>query len=166
MRRKPNWTVRTLASVLGFFASASGAWAQLGAQNNGPIDISGDTLEIVDDVATWTGRVSAIQGDAILTADKLVADLDELGDIKVIRAFGDIRYSAGAEAISGDRAVYDAVARTITVIDNVIVTQGEQVMTGGTLVYWIDTGRIRFAPPEGKRIRGIFRTNSEASGQS
>lgn len=133
------------------------AGAQLAPKaGDGPIDITGDRLEVVDDVATWTGRVRAVQGDAILTADKLIADLDQNNAFTRIRAIGDVRYSNGKDAITGKSGVYDAAARTITITEDVVVTQGEQVMTGGELVYWVDTGRLLFTAPAGRRIRGIF----------
>ncbi|MBI1365656.1 MAG: hypothetical protein GC153_06820 [Alphaproteobacteria bacterium] len=141
-------------------AASSPAGAQLVANSNEPIDITGDTLEIVNKIATWTGNVRAVQGDGILTAKKLIATLGDDGGFKTIQAIGDVRYSNGKEAIAGDKAVYDAAARSITMSDNVIVTQGETVMTGGALIYWLDSGRIRFTAPTGSRIRGIFHTKS------
>lgn len=136
---------------------AAPAGAQLApAVSDAPIDITGDRLEVVDDVATWVGNVRAVQGEAILTAEKLVADLDDAGAFKRIRAVGTVRYSNGKEAIAGKVGVYDAEKRTITISEDVVVTQGEQVMTGGTLVYWVDTGRLLFTAPSGRRIRGIF----------
>jgi lipopolysaccharide export system protein LptA len=131
--------------------------AQLAPQvSDAPIDITGDRLEVVDDVATWVGNVRAVQGEAILTAEKLVADLDEDGAFKKIRAVGTVRYSNGKDAIAGKVGVYDAEKRTITISEDVVVTQGEQVMTGGKLIYWVDTGRLLFTAPSGRRIRGIF----------
>lgn len=144
----------TLAALAGFAADAS---AQLLPQaSDDPIDITGDRLEVIDDVATWIGNVRAVQGEAILTASRLVADLDDAGAFKKIRAEGGVRFSNGKEAIAGKVGVYDAGARTITIIDDVVVTQGEQVMTGGELVYWVDTGRLLMTAPSGRRIRGIF----------
>lgn len=133
------------------------AGAQLAPDvSDAPIDITGDRLEVVDDVATWVGNVRAVQGEAILTAEKLVADLDEDGAFRKIRAVGTVRYSNGKDAISGKVGVYDAEKRTITISEEVVVTQGEQVMTGGKLIYWVDTGRLLFTAPSGRRIRGIF----------
>lgn len=147
-----------LGAGMALFAGA--ASAQLIADSEAPIDITGESLEVIDDVATWTGNVRAVQGDAILTADRLIATLDDEGGFKTIRAIGAVRYANGQEAITGDRAVYDAAQRAITITENVIVTQGKTVMTGGALVYWLDTGRIHFTAPGGQRIRGIFHTRS------
>ncbi len=157
----------TAILAAGIYAALSlGAAAQLAPKaSDGPIDITGDRLEVVDDVATWTGNVRAIQGEAILTSEKLVADLDDSGAFTKIRAIGTVRYSNGKEAITGKTGVYDATARTITISEEVVVTQGEQVMTGGELVYWIDTGRMLFTAPSGRRIRGIFYAK-EGQGQS
>ncbi len=152
---------RFLAAAV-FALAHNGAAAQLVAESDEPIDIVGDALEIVDDVATWTGNVSAVQGEAVLTAERLVAVLDGEGSFKTLEAIGAVRYSNGKEAITGETALYDAKARTIRITRNVVVTQGETVMTGGDLLYWVDTGRLRFTAPEGRRIRGIF--HSKASG--
>lgn len=140
--------------------SVSPAAAQLVAESDEPVDITGDTLELVDDIATWSGNVRAVQGEAILTADRLVATLGDDGGFRTIRAVGGVRYSNGKEAIAGETALYDAEERSITISDNVIVTQGQTVMTGAALVYWLDTGRIRFTSLEGSRIRGIFHTRA------
>jgi lipopolysaccharide export system protein LptA len=145
------------AAILGGAIMGGAASAQLASvDSDAPIDITGDRLEVENDVATFLGNVRAVQGPAILTAERLVADLDDKGSFTKIRAQGTVRYSNGKEAITGARALFDDIARTITISENVVVTQGEQVMTGGELIYWIDTGKILFTAPEGKRIRGIF----------
>lgn len=45
--------------------------------------------------------------------------------------------------------------------DNVIVTQGKQVMSAGKITYWIDSGKVLFTPEAGKRIRGLFFTGKD-----
>jgi lipopolysaccharide export system protein LptA len=150
---------RIVATVMAA-ALPSAVSAQLIGDSDEPIDITGEALEVVDDVATWTGNVRAVQGAAILTADRLVAIFGEDGAFQSIEAAGSVRYSNGKEAITGETALYEAGPRSITILNNVVVTQGETVMTGGALVYWLDSGRLRFTAPEGRRIRGIFHTKS------
>ena len=145
-----------LLVVFGAAAHTSAAAQLAPALSSGPIGITGDRLEVVDDIATWTGNVRAVQGEALLTAEKLVADLDDSGAFTRIRAIGSVRYSNGKEAITGKTGIYDAGSRTITISEDVVVTQGEQVMTGGELVYWVDTKKLLFTAPSGRRIRGIF----------
>ncbi|MGE0408269.1 MAG: LptA/OstA family protein [Amphiplicatus sp.] len=136
------------------------ASAQLVPDSEAPVDITGDSLEVVNDVATWVGNVRAIQGEAILTSDKLIATFNDNNEFTSLKAIGRVRYSNGKEAITGESALYDSGARSITVTDNVVITQGKTVMSGGFLVYWIDTGQMRFSSPGGRRIRGIFHTKS------
>ncbi len=135
--------------------------AQLIASSDEPIDITGDAAEFKDNIAVWTGSVRVVQGEAVMTAERLEARLNDQREFQSIVALGSVRYSNGKEAITGERADYDELARTITISENVIVTQGKQVMTAGAVTYWIDTGKIKFAPEPGKRIRGIFYTGKD-----
>ncbi len=137
------------------------ALSQLASQSDEPIDITGDTAEFQEELAIWTGNVRVLQGEAILTTDRLEADINKEGDFDKIRAIGSVRYSNGNEAITGERALFDNVARTITITEDVIVIQGKQVISAGAVVYWIDTGKVKFLPEAGKRIRGIFYSQSE-----
>lgn len=136
------------------------AAAQLIPESDEPVDITSDSAEFQDNNTIWTGNVRVVQGEAILTADRIEATLSEDGELKSFKAFGTVRYSNGEEAISGEHAVYEGVERTITVSENVIVTQGRQVMSAGAVTYWVDTGKVKFLPEPGKRIRGIFYTNA------
>jgi lipopolysaccharide export system protein LptA len=154
---------KVLVMALSLFAVAAPAQAQLAASSDEPIDITGDTAEFQDNQAVWTGNVRVLQGEAILTTSRLEAELSEEGDFQSITAIGDVRYSNGKEAITGDHAFFDDNARTITITENVIVTQGKQVMSAGKVIYWVDTGKVRFLPEAGKRIRGIFYTQSESA---
>ncbi|NOX93569.1 MAG: hypothetical protein GXP04_00305 [Alphaproteobacteria bacterium] len=135
--------------------------AQLAADSDEPIDITGDTAEFHENLAIWSGNVRVVQGVSILTTDRIEADLSEEGDLTKIRAIGSVRYSNGNEAITGERALFDNIARTITITENVILTQGKQVMSAGAVTYWVDTGKVKFHPAPGKRVRGIFYSRSE-----
>ena len=148
-------------SISALCLAAAPSYAQLAAESNEPIDITGDSAEFQNESAVWIGNVRVLQAEAILTTDRLEADLSEEGDFENIRAIGSVRYSNGKEAITGERASFDNEARTITIMENVIVTQGKQVMSAGAVTYWIDTGKVKFLPEPGKRIRGIFYTNSD-----
>ncbi len=138
------------------FPAAGGAQAQFAANSDAPIDITGDAAEFQDNVSVWTGNVRVVQEESILAADRLEANVSDDGDFSSITATGSVRYSNGKEAITGKRLFFDNEARTITVSENVIVTQGKQVMSAGAVTFWIDTGMVKFAPAAGRRIRGIF----------
>lgn len=149
------------AAIILSMALTPAAQAQLSADSDAPIDITGETAEFKDNVAIWTGNVRVVQDQSILVADRLEAKISEEGDFNSIVATGAVRYSNGAEAITGERAVFDNTARTITMSENVIVTQGKQVMSAGAVTYWVDTGMVKFQPAPGKRVRGIFYTSGD-----
>ena len=153
-------SILTLTACTVLFAFAP-AHAQLAPSSDEPIDITGDAAEFQDNVAVWTGNVRVVQGEAILTTERLEATLNDEGEFQSIQAIGAVRYSNGKEAITGDRADYSEQERAITISENVIVTQGKQIMSAGAVTYWIDTGKVKFAPEPGKRIRGIFYTDNE-----
>ncbi|MBY0421950.1 MAG: hypothetical protein K2Q06_06565 [Parvularculaceae bacterium] len=159
-RRPAAATIFGAALLLAFAAPAS---AQLVSGSDAPIDIFGDRIEGVGQVVTLTGSARVVQGEGILSAERIVATLDEERNPKTIECQGGVRYSNSKEAVAGDTALYDDAARTITFTGNVVVTQGENVITGGVLVYWIDTGRFNLTPAAGMRIRGFFKQKPAAS---
>ena len=108
------------------------------------------------------GDVVLAQGPAILTAQMLALTFYEgTQDPKRIEAEGGVRYASGEDAISGAAGVFDADASTITVTGDVVVVQGEQVITGERLVYNTETGAISLQAAPGQRVRGLFVTKKD-----
>ena len=154
-----------LFGMIVLLAGQSGpALAQFATETDAPIDITGDQFEAIEDrdYVIWTGDVQVVQGDSVLTAPRLTIYGVEAGELTRIEAQGGIRYTNGAEAISGDTGVYDASDETITVTGNVVVVQGEQVLSGAKLIYNTRTGSIRFTSTGQQRVRGIFFTKETA----
>lgn len=149
--------------AIGLFLAAP-ACAQIIGQSEEPIDIFGDHWEVVEKVITINGNARAVQAEGVLTAAKFVAVMNEEQEPQTIDCQGGVRYTNGKESVAGDTALYDDAARTITFNGNVVVTQGENVITGGNLIYWIDTGRISLTPTLGKRVRGFFKGKPAAAG--
>ncbi len=156
---------RPVLAAAAFLFCAGPAAAQLEADSDLPLDITSERLESREKVATWIGEVRVVQGESILTSDRLVIVQDDEGGVKEIRAVGEVRYATANEAISGAEAIYTEATRSIRMIGDVVVTQGEQILTGDDLTYWVDTGRVIFAAQKGKRVRGVFQTKA-LEGQS
>ncbi len=154
-------TIIAMATASLTLAGPAAAQLIAAGDSKEPVDITGDTAEFQDNNAIWTGNVRVVQGEAILTSERLEAVLTEEGDFETIIAIGSVRYSNGKEAITGEHAVFDNMARTIVMTENVIVTQGKQVMSAGKITYWVDTGKVLFTPEAGKRIRGLFFTGKD-----
>lgn len=163
---KKNFSPRSLfvglcVCLQGFVLSCVNAQGFGIGTSDAPTYISSERWELTEKRSQWDGNVRIAQGKAILTANTLVGSLDDAGEVVEAIATGAVRYSNGEQAIAGKRGVYSRASRTITITDEVIVTQGKNVFTAGKATYWIDTGKVVFAPAAGKRVRGIFYTDSD-----
>jgi lipopolysaccharide export system protein LptA len=160
-------------SVLGI--SATAAQAQFRHDSSLPIEITADSLEVLRDqrVATFTGNVDAVQGDLVLTADRLRihysgddagAAAGTGGSIRRIEAFGKVFITSPRETAQGEVGVYDVADETITLEGDVVLTRERNVIEGERLELDLATGRSRMLagvpsdeggqPPE--RVRAIF----------
>jgi len=162
----PKFTGLRLAALITLFFGLLlpvTAQAQLARDSEAPLDVSSDFFESIEgqDYLTWTGNVHAVQGDVVLTTPRLVLYQNEDGAVTRVEATGGVRYSTPAEKISGKKMVYMAKDDIITVTGNVVVIQGDQVMSGEKLVYNLTTGSLRFSGAGNKRVRGIFFPNSK-----
>jgi lipopolysaccharide export system protein LptA len=160
IQHRARWPGLIIGALVGI-ASGLGltsALAQLVKQSDAPLDITSERFEATEgqNFVTWTGNVHAVQGDVILTTPKLVLYQDENGDPERVVATGGMRYSGEEAKISGKKMVYEIEADIITVTGNVVVIQGEQVMSGHKLVYNLTTGSLVFSGEGQQRVRGIF----------
>lgn len=152
--------------------SAGGeAYAQI-SQGGGPIAIGADRLEVIDAerVSIWTGRAEATQGENRLRADVIRAysagrrgggegGTNMGGDIERMVATGNVYFVTPTQVIRGDDATYTAASDTIVVTGDVILTQGENVLTGSRLTVEVSSGRAVMDGANtdaGRRVRGVF----------
>ena len=175
--------VRTIAGVVlaGLLAGAvGGAGLPAGAQEargqgpfggfkhdrTAPIEITSDALEVrqADNLAIFSGDVVAGQGTLRLTADRVEVAYDqaaegdaETGAIRNMQAEGNVFISNGAETAQGERAEYDVDSGLITMTGSVVLTQGENVISGQRLVINLNEGQGRM---EG-RVKSIFTPQRE-----
>jgi len=168
------WSTGFLVSLL-FLAISSAAFAQLSA-SGGAVDISADTLEVIDskNIAIYRGHVDVIQDDARLQADVIEVQFAKgatnstggalsasWGDIQTITATGNVFYTTPGEVARGDKAVYRVTPDTITLTGDVIVTQDGNVIRAQLLVIKVKTGEASFEAGEiGRksrdRVRSVF----------
>lgn len=146
------------AAALGIvLAAAAGvATAQTRpAPSSQPIMVGADSGEQTPAGFALRGRAEVLQGDNRLRADA-IQGVSTGGAISQVTASGNVYYVTPTETIRGDRAVYTVSDTTIVVTGDVILTQGRNVLTGGRLVYNIDTGSARMEGASGTRIQGVF----------
>jgi lipopolysaccharide export system protein LptA len=125
-----------------------------------PIEITSDALEVrqAEQLAIFSGEVVAGQGTLRLTADRVEVTYDEQGQgsetgaIRSLVAEGNVFLSNGAETAQGQKARYDVEDGMITMSGDVVLTQGQNVISGQELTINLNEGQGRV---EG-RVKSIF----------
>jgi len=151
--------------------TTGGVFSPGGHDVDQPIEIASDSLEVrqEDQLAIFLGNVDAIQGEMRLKTDKLevhyVSEDSETGpadSISRMRAVGSVFVSSPNETAQGEWADYDVVTRTLRIHDNVLLTQGENVLCGQQLDMNLDTGisELKGGCMSGgttaSRVQGVF----------
>jgi lipopolysaccharide export system protein LptA len=126
---------------------ATVAFQGLKAGAGQPVEITADELEVIDKdgQARFTGNVVVIQGDLRLSAQELVVDYvrGEQGKIDQLRATGDVLLSTPSEAAEAAEATYSMTDSQIDMSGDVLLTQGDSVITGQHLVIDLNAGTGR-----------------------
>ena len=159
------------------------ATAQL-KQGGGPIDLSANSLELVDaqHLAIWRGDVDALQGQNRLRSDVLniyfngkpgeeaaassggAAPGRSWGKVDHMVAEGHVYFISPTQNARSDHAVYEMTPDTITMTGDVIVVQGQSVIHGEKLIIDVRSGHATMAAAEDAhapsgRVRAIVYPN-------
>jgi lipopolysaccharide export system protein LptA len=147
------------------------------SQNRGkPVQIEAATLEVrdKDKVATFSGNVHVTQGDTNLRSKSLVVFYDQGNDspmktaqpgpggqqsIRRLEARGGVVVTQKDQTATGDNASFDMRTNTVTLLGNVLVTQGQNVLRGDRLIVDLTSGISRVEsgkPGQGGRVQGLF----------
>lgn len=131
-----------------------------------PIEIVADSLAVdqAAQQATFEGKVEAGQGTLRLTAEKVVVTYGGDGDgatgkIRRMRADGDVFLSNGAETAKGDWADYDVAGGAVTMGGGVVLTQGENAISGQELTIDLNAGTGKIS---GGRVKSVFTPAKES----
>ena len=135
-----------------------------------PIDITANALEVrqAEQIAVFTGEVVAGQDTLRLTADRVEVLFDEegqsnsegTGNIRNLKAQGNVFLSNGAETAQGGWAEYDLETGVVRMTGDVILTQGENAGKGQSLVINLNTGVARLEGSGNNRVSLSFVANS------
>ena len=155
-----------LATVAAAAVLVGPAGAQI-SPSGGPVAYGADRTEFLEaeGVLKLIGRAELIQGENRLRADAI--DMftttgrggENSGDVREVVATGNVYFVTPTQVVRGDRAVYTAATDTVVVTGDVILTQGENVMTGSRLTVVVATSRATMdgaSTPSGQRVRGVF----------
>jgi lipopolysaccharide export system protein LptA len=136
-------------------------------QNRGqPVQIEAARLEVRDKqkVATFSGNVKVVQGDTIMHCKTLVVYYESktpegqgpkpampaatpgpggASQISKLEAKGNVVVIQKDQTATGDTGLFDMKSNTVTLLSNVVVSQGPNVLHGERLVVDLTTGVSR-----------------------
>ena len=174
--------VSMIAAALALASVSTAAAQGLRHDSSLPIEITADELEVKqqEQLATFTGNVDAVQGELVLSADRLrvyyygedeEAPAGASSSIRRIEADGNVFVSSPQETAQGAAGVYDVAGNQLSLEGSVVLTQDDNVIRGDRLEVDLVSGRSRVLaavpsaaggePPQ--RVRAIFTPQSFAS---
>ena len=146
-----------------------GVSALKGHNSDAPVDVTADRIEVQDraDRALFVGNVHATQAELTLQTQRLTVAYSSksgAGGVQIHRldAAGGVTVRSPSETARGEFGIYDLDRKLITIIGDVQLTQGSNVVSGQRLVINLDSGRavIDGGPPgvnsSGGRVKGHF----------
>lgn len=147
--------------------TANTPFAGLRKKNNAPINIEADELEIQqnENIAIFTGKVTVIQGEFKLQSAKLVVtyqDVKKAGkskrEISKLNATGGVIVTSKTQTATGNWARMDVQKNIIIMGDEVVLTEGNNVIKGSRIWVDLNTGysRVLSDKKKGTRVRAIF----------
>lgn len=149
-----------------------------------PVKIDAATLEVrdKDKVATFGGNVHLVQGDTTLRCKTLVVFYDQDSgastmktatpvtpgggkqSIRRLEAKGSVVVTQKDQTATGDNGVFDMKSNTVTLIGNVLISQGKNAIKGDRLVVNLTTGVSRVEcdnNPKGQcRVQAVIEPNA------
>ena len=113
---------------------------------NAPVDVAADRIEVQDrlDRAIFSGNVDVRQAQLRLNAERITIAYSSEGgiDIDRIDATGGVTLTSPSENARSETAIYDLNERIVTMLGNVVLNQGRNIVRGGRLVLDLDSGRV------------------------
>jgi lipopolysaccharide export system protein LptA len=109
-----------------------------------PIYITSDWMEVDQkkNTITYKGRVVMVQAEMTMRSEALTALYDPaMKRMDQIIAEGKVNATQGDRVATGDRAVFDDKAKTVTLTGNPIMRQGNNQVSGTRVIYFIEQDR-------------------------
>lgn len=159
------WII-VLAGASASMAVAQGANVAFGAfkhDSSLPVEIAADNLEINQETgkAVFKGNVEVGQGEMRLAAAQVEVEYEggngSTGKVQRLYATGGVTLVSGAEAAESREAVYTIGSSQIVMTGDVMLTQGQNALSGQKLTVNLDGGTGLM---EG-RVRTVFQSDGQ-----
>ena len=150
------------------------------ANRDKPVHIEAATLEVRDKqrMATFSGNVHVVQGDTTMRCKVLVVHYDNESSggmksatpspsgqqqISRLEAKGGVIVTQQEQTATGDTGLFDVKSNTITLLGNVVVSQGGNVVRGERLVVDMTTGVSRVDGGSKGRTQMLIEQNKDGT---
>jgi lipopolysaccharide export system protein LptA len=124
-----------------------------------PIYITSDWMEADQkkNTITYKGRVVTVQADMTMRSEILTAYYDpETKKMSQIVAEGKVNATQGNRVATGEKAVFDDKARTVTLTGSPVMRQGNNQVSGIKVVYFMDEDKATAEGDEKIRVRATI----------
>lgn len=143
-----------LRSTVVFAADAGAEAKEKGGKKSGtpafelnkkdPIYITSDWMEVdqIKNTINYKGRVVTVQADMTMRSETLIAYYDvEMKQMRQVVLEGKVNIVMGNRTATGEKAVFDDKAKTMTLTGNPVMRQGNSQVTGTKVVYFMEQDR-------------------------
>jgi len=123
--------------------------------SRGPIDITSDTVEYdqKQNSITFKGNVIAKQEDTTLFAGVMVVHHDpDTKKLKTIVATGNVKIVQLERRATGQKATFDQEENKIILDGDAVVREGENVVRGARVIYYVNEERSIVEGGKGSRV--------------
>ena len=106
-----------------------------------PIYITSDWMEVDQkkNTITYKGRVVTVQADMTMRSETLIAYYEPaMKQMKQIVAEGKVNATQGDRVATGEKAVFDDKAKTLTLTGNPVMRQGNSQVSGIRVIYFME----------------------------
>lgn len=126
------------------------------------VTVTSDRLEVDNKkkVVIFTGNVAATQ-DFLLCSDELQISYNDEQEVDRITATGNVRIYQGDKESRSDRAVYDRLARTITITGDPVFKQCADTVRGEKIVVYLDEDKAIVQSKGGERVKAVIMPNKK-----
>jgi lipopolysaccharide export system protein LptA len=124
-----------------------------------PIYITSDWMEVDQkkNTITYRGRVVTIQNDMTMRSETLTAYYEpEMKQMKQIVAEGKVNATQGKRMATGEKAVFDDKAKTVTLTGSPVMRQGNSQVSGVRVVYYIEQDKAIAEGDGNVRVRATI----------
>jgi len=133
------------------------------SSSNEPIVVRSDELEFAyqENRVVYRGSVNVVQGDLMIDCKELVVNLarteeKENLELREVIAIGDVVITQGERKATGGRAIFDQQKRQITLLENPVLHDGPNEVSGERIVVYIDESRSVVESSPKKRVSAIL----------